>query len=275
VGEVMWLCRYPVKSVLGEPLTEAVLDPGGVVGDRRYAFVDRATGLVASAKNPRKWRSLLTLSARYVAGGDDVAVTAPDGTVVRTGDPAQVADLVSRVTGRPVELVRDRPAGAALERLTPEVEASAGVLTRGTLAAGTPGDTFVDFAPVHLVTTGTLAALSREHPGGAMDVRRFRPNIVVRMLEDRPFAENAWQGRTLSIGGGNGPAVRVITPTPRCPVPALAHGGDLADDPDVLRTAARLNRVPVLDLGTRSCVGAYAAVERGGAIRVGDPVEVA
>lgn len=68
--------------------------------------------------------------------------------------------------------------------------------------------------------------------------------------------------------------VRVVAPTPRCAVPTLAQGTDLGDDPDVLRTAARLNRVPVLDLGVLTCVGAYGAVHRGGHLRVGDPVAV-
>jgi hypothetical protein len=40
----------------------------------------------------------------------------------------------------------------------------------------------------------------------------------------------------------------------------------------VLRTAARVNRVPVLDLGVLTCVGAYGAVGCGGPLRVGDLV---
>src|SRR3712207_8486450 len=35
VGEVVWLGRYPVKSMQGEALTEARLDERGVDGDRK------------------------------------------------------------------------------------------------------------------------------------------------------------------------------------------------------------------------------------------------
>jgi hypothetical protein len=42
-----------------------------------------------------------------------------------------------------------------------------------------------------------------------------------------------------------------------------------------VRAAARLNRVPVLDLGVLTCVGAYAEVEAPGPIRIGDLVRVA
>ena len=175
-------------------------------------------------------------------------------------------EALSRHLGRPVRLARSRPDGARLERLTPEVETGAGELTRCALAAGTPGDTFVDFAPIHVIMAATLDALSADH-------RRFRPNVVLRMLDPKPFAENEWTGRTLRVG--DRAALRVIVPTPRCAVPTLAQGNGLPDDGDVLRTAARLNRVPVLDLGLRTCVGAYASVHTGGTLRLGDRVMVA
>ena len=264
MGEVVWLGRYPVKSMLGEELTDVELGESGIAGDRRHALIDERTALVASAKNPRKWRGLLKIKAGYDHGGR-LVLTLPDGTVV-PGDHQARDELLSRALGRPVRLAGTRPDGARLERLTPEVEAGAGELTRGALAAVTPGDTFVDFAAVHLVTTATLDAL-------AADRRRFRPNIVVRMVDPVPFAENQWPGRTLRVGGLA--ELRVIVPTPRCVVPTLAQGRDLPHDPDVLRTAARLNRVPVLNLGVLTCVGAYAAVRRGGRLRVGDRVLVA
>jgi uncharacterized protein YcbX len=278
MGEVVWLGRYPIKSMLGEDVTDAVLDESGVVGDRRYALIDEDTGLIASAKNPRKWRALLTMAARYLPADGHVTVTLPGGTVLRGDDPTLDA-VLSRFLGRSVRLSHNRPDGATMERLTPEVEASAGQLTRGRLAAGTPGHTFVDFAAVHLLTTATLNALSEAHPTRpanaeyTVDARRFRPNVVVRMFDEQPFVENTWLGRTLSIGADA--SVRVVAPTPRCAVPTLAHGADLPDDPDILRTAARLNRVPVLDLGALTCVGAYAAVAQGGRLRVGDRVTVA
>jgi len=271
MGEVVWLGRYPVKSMLGEDLAEAGLGVSGVDGDRRLALLDRETGLVASAKNPRKWRVLLSMSAVLLPDGH-VAVTLPGGGSVRDDD-SLVDAWLSEAVGRPVRLAHSRPEGALLERLTPPVEVAAGTMTTGSLAAGTPGDTFVDFAAVHVVTTATLDALGRAHPAGAVDVRRFRPNIVVRMLDDEPFAENTWPGHTLSIGAHA--ELRVVAPTPRCVVPTLAQGADLGEDPDVLRTAARVNRVPVLDLGALTCVGGYAAVSRAGRLRVGDRVSVA
>jgi uncharacterized protein YcbX len=54
VGEIVWLGRYPVKSMLGEVSHRVVLDEAGVVGDRRYALIMRRP--VWSRANPRKWR---------------------------------------------------------------------------------------------------------------------------------------------------------------------------------------------------------------------------
>jgi uncharacterized protein len=268
MGEIVWLGRYPVKSMLGEECPDAELADGGLVGDRRYALIDAVTGFVASAKHPRKWRSLLTMRARYEPGDGRIAVTLADGTTVLDDDPT-IDAVLSRATGRSVRLTGSRPDGATLERLTPSVEAGAGTLTRGPVATGAPGQSFVDFAPVHVITTATLDALGQAHPDGRVDARRFRPNLVVRMADPVPFAENGWPGRTLSVAAGA--AIRMLVPTPRCPVPTLAQG-DLADDPEVLRVAARLNRAPVADLGPLTCVGAYAAVQRPGRLRVGDRV---
>jgi uncharacterized protein YcbX len=271
MGEVVWLGRYPVKSMCGEDLDEAHLDASGIKGDRRYALIDQETGLVASAKNPRRWRALLTMAARHRPDGR-VVVTCPDGTVIDADAPTADASL-SRVAGRPVRLTGTLPDGANMERLTPPTEPGSGAMTRSSLAAGTPGDTFVDFAAVHVITTATLDALARQHPGGRMDRRRFRPNIVVRMDDPVPFVENSWQGQTMTVAAHA--EIRIVTPTPRCAVPTLAQGSDLPDDPAVLRTAARLNRVPVFDLGRLTCVGAYGAVQREGPLRVGDRITIA
>lgn len=270
MGEIVWLGRFPVKSMRGEDLTEARLTESGFDGDRRYALVDAETGLVASAKQPRTWRGLLSMSARYGPYGQ-VMITCPDGTVVHGDDPDADA-VLSRAVGRPVRLTATRPEGASLERLTPETEPAAGTVTRGVLGSGTPGDTFVDFAAVHVVATATLDALSAAHPSGRVDARRFRPNMVVRMREPVPFAENTWPGRTLTTGSDT--TVRFVAPTPRCAIPSLSHGDDLPEDPAVLRTAARANRVQVFDLGMLTCVGAYAAVQTGGRLRVGDQITV-
>ena len=80
--------RYPVKSMLGPRVEQAAVRASGLVCDRGWALLDLQTGKVASAKQPRLWRSLLQLRAEYHAGAGDaeaagaVTITLPDGTRV-------------------------------------------------------------------------------------------------------------------------------------------------------------------------------------------------
>ncbi|HEY2203063.1 MAG TPA: MOSC N-terminal beta barrel domain-containing protein [Pseudonocardia sp.] len=168
--QVATLYRYPVKSMLGETVPHLAVDPGGAEGDRRLALVDVATGRVATAKHPRLWRALLTCSA---AGGPaEVRITLPDGAELAAGDPGVDARL-SGLLGREVRLAEERAPGAEVERPAPEDVLEHGVAAEiefATLeiAQGTPGRSFHDYAPLHLITTATL-----EHIGA--EARRYRP----------------------------------------------------------------------------------------------------
>ncbi|MEV4492910.1 MOSC N-terminal beta barrel domain-containing protein [Micromonospora coxensis] len=265
-GRVGQLWRYPVKSMLGEALTTATVDARGVAGDRRYALLDRETGRVASAKLPRLWRGLLAVRASGAAPGP-VRLDLPDGAT-RSTDDADLDAVLSRLLGRPVTLTDDPPPDAVLERADPEAVLAAGLdatvpTTHGRVGGAAPPGSLVDFAPVHLLTTATLAA------AGGADPVRYRPNLVVESTGDG-FAENDWVGRELRIGPEL--VLRVLAPTPRCAVPTLAHGR-LPRDPEALRAPARLNRVvPLPGLDPQPCLGAYATVVRPGRVAVGDPV---
>jgi len=57
VGSVAALWRYPVKSMMGEELNSSDITDRGLLGDRQFAVVNRATGKVGGAKNPRKWET--------------------------------------------------------------------------------------------------------------------------------------------------------------------------------------------------------------------------
>lgn len=258
------LYRYPVKSMLGQRVDQTGMDAGGVLGDRRYALLDEATGHVASAKQARWWRMLLQCTATAADG--TVLMRLPDGTRLSVDD-ADVDDALSAFVGRRVRLAHERAAGATLERADPDQ-----VLERGLdaevdaplleLAEATPGSSFTDFAPVHAVTTATLAQVGAE-------AVRYRPNVVIDTPTDHPpYAENAWTGRLVHIGEVT---LRAMGPTPRCVIPTLEHG-DLPAARHALRTPAAQNRVRSFDFGELPCVGTYLEVVSAGEVRVGDAV---
>ena len=49
-GSVVALWRYPVKSMMGEELNFSEVTDRGLLGDRQFAVVDRATGKVAGPR---------------------------------------------------------------------------------------------------------------------------------------------------------------------------------------------------------------------------------
>jgi uncharacterized protein YcbX len=274
LGTVTVLRRYPVKSMLGEDLAACDVTQRGLAGDRVMALVHRETGKVASAKNPRLWRGLLTLSA--TPSGPAVKITFPDGTVITSTDPG-IDSALSEYLGHPVTLAAAPPPGAALDRADPEEVLRDGIrapvrVESGQLGGAAPEGTFFDFAPLHLLTTSTLSQIAGISPRGTVEPERYRPNIIIHTSAPG-FAENDWVGRDLRIGPGL--TIRVIARTPRCAIPTLEHG-DLPRDPAALRVPAGHNRIrPTGALGPQPCAGVYAQVLCPGRIHLGDTAGLA
>ena len=274
LGTVSVLRRYPVKSMLGEDLDEAEVSRSGLARDRRLAVVSRRTGKVASAKYPRLWRDMLTLSAEAL--DDDTArITLPGGKKVSSTDPG-VDEVLSALLDQPVTLTGTPPPGATLDRAVPDAVLRDGIraevpATLIEIGAAAPPGTFVDFAPLHLITTATLDRIAELSPYRRARLERYRPNVVIRTGDDG-FTENDWLGRDLRVGDDL--VLRVIARTPRCAIPTLAHG-DLPRDAEALRVVARHNRVrPLPDLDPEPCAGVYAEVLHPGRIRAGDLVRL-
>lgn len=288
VGTVAQLWRYPVKSMLGEELTTAVVSERGVLGDRAWAVVDRADGKVASAKNPAKWKRLLELRPRFVeeptAGqpSPPVEIAFPDGSTARTDDGAD--DALSRFIGREVTLAATPPEVGRFEEVWPtdvgeiapdefvtntriDTNADGETVSDIVLAMAAPPGTFFDLSPLHVMTTATLDALQAAAPDADFDVRRYRPNLLIA-ADDSGFVENDWPGNELTVGECT---IRADLATMRCVMTTLAHG-DVAADRETLRTISRENRIEIPGLGTWACAGVYATPTKVGELRVGDPV---
>ena len=278
IGTVAVLRRYPVKSMLGEELRAADVTERGLAGDRALALVHRPanhgeTSKVVSAKNPRLWRNMLKLAA---TSGPEVKITFPNGTALTSSDP-QIDAALSEFLGRPVTLAAAPPAEASLDRADPEEVLRAGIDAEVRMdvieqvGAAAPDGTFFDYAPLHLITTSTLVPIAELSPRGAVELERYRPNLVIRTTAEG-FTENDWVGRELLIGPEL--AVRIINRTPRCAIPTLEHG-DLPRDTDALRVPAAHNRIcPADDWSPAPCVGVHGQVIRPGRIELGDEVRL-
>ena len=238
---VLRLSRYPVKTLLGEPIAAAAIGRAGVEGDRRWLVCAAATGEPVmrgnSAGDPRLW------ACRAELGAGRLVVTLPDGRRV-AGDAIEPA--LSALLGRGVVLREHAGEGA------------------GTVFDSGAHHT----APLHLVTTATLGALG-------VDERRLRANVV--LAADVPFIEDRLVGG--SLRGAAPLEISVVLPTPRCVVPTRARE-ELPAVPGLLKAIGRANRVDLGPFGEQPCAGVYAEVARGGRVAVGDvlrgtPAEVA
>jgi len=263
VGSVVSLWHYPVKSMMGEELNASLVTERGLLGDRAFALIDRETGKVVSAKEPRKWAKMFDFRANYGAppkgdGLPPVRITFPDGTIA-TSELPNLSDVLSRELGREVALAASAPDAPSLEEYWPDIE---GLAFREVVTdEAMPPGTFFDLAVVHVLTTATIDHLRELYPDGRFEVRRFRPNVVVA-TEQRGFVENDWIGHTLAVG--DEVRLEVTGPCPRCVMTTLPQY-DLPKDPGILGAAAKHNEANV---------GVYASVVRGGTVGRGDVVSL-
>src|SRR5262249_37510715 len=191
---------------VGQEWSSGEVTERGLVGGRQFAVVDRATGKVGGAKNPRKWGNFFDFRAAYAqppqtgAQLPPVRITLPGGAVITTGQP-DLEQVLSRAFGREVAFAEAHPggapSGATAEEYWPDM---AGLDYRDTVTDfEMPAGTFFDIAVVHLLTTATIDQLRALYPQGRFEARRFRPNIVVSTApQDQGFAENDWVGHTMA-----------------------------------------------------------------------------
>ncbi|MFL6343472.1 MAG: MOSC domain-containing protein [Nitrososphaeraceae archaeon] len=271
IGTVVSLWRYPVKSMMGEELNSSHVTERGLIGDRTYAVVDKQTGKVASAKNPRKWGKLFDFRSIFVESSHDVndippvRITFPDGSnIFSNHQPEDNMDYsLSKVFGREVRLMKasgfEKP---SYEEYWPDID---GLAQRETVTdENMPSKTFFDISVIHIMTTSTINRLRELYPEGRFEVRRFRPNIVVESAasKEKDFIENLWVGKKMTIGEDI--VLKITGPCTRCVMITLPQG-DLPQDLGILRTVARYNQVTA---------GVYASVHHGGTIHRGDLIHL-
>jgi uncharacterized protein YcbX len=246
--------RYPVKSLQGEQVSEAVLDSNGLRGDRCWAVRDENTGKMLTG---RREPQLLLAAATLADDGGEPDIVLPSGEVCRGTGPGTDAAL-SDWLKRPVTLVGavGAPSGEA------EYFADATDDNSEAIAWTMPRDRFVDAAAILLLTTASLRTGGRLYPSGDWDVRRFRPNLLVNVdIDAEGWVEDAWCEHTVHIGSVE------LVPIQQCirctmvtrPQPKLDR------DLDIYKTISHHHN------GT---LGLWSAVQAPGSVAVNDPVIV-
>ena len=231
IGHVEALFRYPVKSMGGERLEAAELGWHGLDGDRRLAFrrMDDRSGFPWLSASKLPDLLLFAPQRRGDGTGGDLPthIRTPDGEEMPVFGEELAAEIGRRV-GAPVQMMQ---------------------LKHG----------MFDEATLSVIATDTMHEIERL-AGRGPDVRRFRPNVVVRLLQSAPFQEDEWLGGVLSFGEGNdAPAVTVTMRDVRCSMVNL-DPDSASSAPEMLKAVVRANR---------NNAGIYGAVTRTGRLAVG------
>lgn len=228
VGRVVGLWRYPVKSMGAEELSVVNVSWHGFAGDRRWAFI--------RSDVPQSGFPWLTLRERA-----DMSHYRP--SFVDPERPDKSATIVRTPTGTVFD-VTDPALGASLDP--------------GGLRAIKHDRGIFDTFPLSLITTQSIARLG-EMIGDSLDVRRFRPNILVQASDDIPFAEDSWVGCVLRIGGLR---MRVDKRDGRCAVITI--------DPVTAERNSAILRTVAQD--RQGCLGIYGSTVEPGRVTLNDRV---
>ncbi len=259
---------YPVKGCHRVDVTDAVVQPWGLAGDRRWFPVDPDGALVSQ----RELRTLTQVQPTLVDGGLRLSAAGlPDLTVPATaGDYAEVTvwkdtfkasragaeadEWLSTATGRQLRLMwQDDPHRRPIDP-----------------AYALPGDVVnaADGYPLLLTNSASLAQLNdwiieRDSAEQPVPMNRFRPNVVV---DGAPaWAEDGWVGRHVRIG-----EVRFRMPKPcaRCVLTTNdQETGERGREP--LRTLGQRRNI-----NQELLFGMNLIPDNAGVLRIGDPVEL-
>ena len=258
IGTIESICRYPVKSMSGETMSEAFVGFSGLYGDRCFAFKNSSGRkgfpyLSATAQEqllryrpqfrhperaakPPNWMEAMAIQPGVMyanAEPDDLMldVVTPSGEVYAVDDPALSAMLTEGLRGQnSLTLVRSDRA-------------------------------MTDCRPISLISLQTIRQIESEL-SIPMDKRRFRSNIYLDLASEDGFAEDKLVGRKLRIGPTV--VIMVLERDPRCKMISLDP--DTGEhNPEILRRVAQEHD---------TFAGVYGAVLVEGVLAENDTVEL-
>ena len=277
---------YPVKSLGGAPVDEALVEPWGLAGDRRWGLVDEAGDRVTA----REVHGLLALRAN-VLDDETIRITAPSGDSILVDTPLGLGPV-------PVSLSRQVYAASADEDVNQWLSELVGRRVRlvwqedptvrsiSGARGGMPGDSLslADDGPLLLTSEASLVQLNawvaedvdepdvpdldpddlsdgpaRVTGPGRLSMLRFRPNVVID--GEQPFAEDTWP--TVRIGDVD---FRTTMVCDRC-VMTTVDPVTLVGGKEPIRTLARHRR-----WDRKTWFGSRLVALGEGSLRVGDEV---
>jgi hypothetical protein len=241
IGHVEAIFRYPVKSMRGEPLDAANLGWHGLEGDRRMAF---------RRMNDHSDFPWLTASKL-----PDLVLFTPQRRVDDEREDGDQGDLPTHIR---------TPDGEELPVFGEELAAEVGRRYGSPVEMMQLKHGIFDDASISVIASDTVREIGRL-AGLTPDARRFRPNVVVRLLRPVPFQEDDWVGGVLSFGkkdDDDAPAITVTMRDVRCSMLNL-DPDSASPAPEVLKAVVRVHQ---------NTAGIYGTVTRTGRLAIGQTI---
>jgi len=234
IGKIKDIIRYPVKSFHGEKLLKSKVESYGLYGDRSHVFIDETkTKKYLMATH---FPELLGYQAEFAGheGYDEypkVKITTPSGKVYLWDDGAFIKEI-KKIAGEHIYPLRYSP------KYVPQGA--------------------IEEEHILIVTDSSLNKLENMW-GKHMNYLRFRPNFIISMTEDIPFAEDSWFGKRMVIGNVE---LELKRHCERCMIINI-DPNNLEKDYSLLKTVVRKRN---------NYFGVYATVISTGQISIGDTV---
>lgn len=231
---------YPIKSLRGNAVSDALVEKRGLRHDRRWMITDREGMFLTQREFPRMALIGVEVGEEQVvlrapemaeltiphrpADGPRRPVTVWNSTVEAAEYPDDVNQWLSEAVGG--ECVLFAMPAEAERHVNPLFDR---------------GDDLVSFAdgyPLLLIGEGSLEELNRRiaanggnGPVSPLEMRRFRPNLVVAGSE--PFEEDTWA--RIRVGEA---VFRVVRPCARCAITTVDPDRGEFDGKEPLKTLA-------------------------------------
>ncbi|MDQ0272911.1 MOSC domain-containing protein [Cytobacillus purgationiresistens] len=235
IGHVGKILRYPVKSLGGESVSSARVMYYGMYGDRSHTILDESRQ--GKYLTITQFQEMVKYKARFI--GEEsadrypaVEIITPDGKVFVWEDEEWRKELESK-SKRRLSYKQYSPAHVPIGAIEEE--------------------------PLLVVSDASLKSLSEMTGKQLIDEQRFRPNILLDLIDKTPFLEEEWVTKHLTIGEVE---IQVDRFCERCMI--------ITVDPQTGERDANVHKQVIRH--RKNNFGVYASVIKTGSIHIGDEV---
>jgi uncharacterized protein len=238
IGHIKEIVRHPVKSFRGESVKTSKIMDYGLYGDRSHAYLDDTKN--GDFLTITQFQEMVRYQARFV--GEEsldnypkVEVITPEGKVFEWDDQHLIGELETK-SKRKISTKEYPPSHVPIGPIAVE--------------------------HILLATDASLEQVQALSGKQEVDIRRFRPNLFISVIDRVPFQEEEWMGRRIKIGSEV--EIQLVGYCPRCMI-ITVDPADAERDPSLLKTLVKERK---------SNFGVYASVIKTGEIGVDDEVHL-